>query len=187
MELIIIIVVVTIACYLHDLRQERLSKNRKRVGEFAWRTGRDRYHCRIERIRGIIYDTWYLSLNGEDVAKWRVYEKSANNFLMHQTQVVGPFEIIIAAKYDEFTFTLNLKSVSISVNDTPVGKTLRNTPLPVVDLPGGTGTQKRATDQLWNIKEVTEREVLVARCKYCGVLTPVDLSSCKHCGASDPI
>lgn len=33
-------------------------------------------------------------------------------------------------------------------------------------------------------ERLIERQMVVARCKFCGTLTPVDLENCKHCGAS---
>jgi len=32
-------------------------------------------------------------------------------------------------------------------------------------------------------ERVIERQVVVARCRYCSELTPVDLPACRHCGA----
>ena len=33
------------------------------------------------------------------------------------------------------------------------------------------------------VQHVVERQVVVTRCKFCGQLTPVDLTACKSCGA----
>ena len=33
---------------------------------------------------------------------------------------------------------------------------------------------------------LVERQVMVARCRYCGNVTPADYSQCTYCGAQDP-
>ncbi len=47
--------------------------------------------------------------------------------------------------------------------------------------PGGGGRSREPAPV--EREKIIERQVLVARCQYCGELTPVDLVACKSCGA----
>ena len=42
----------------------------------------------------------------------------------------------------------------------------------------------REAPQIVDREKVIERQIIVAHCKYCQELTPVDLSKCKSCGAT---
>jgi len=58
----------------------------------------------------------------------------------------------------------------------PIAKKLRGEDAsPPAPQPSGASTQPVA-------EKVVERQVLVARCKFCKELTPVDLEACKNCG-----